>query len=241
MGSPVLVWRTCIWWFCFLYVRLFTGELVVHAASVEFTLMSGEPVGTDSVQAITLCDWNRDGLNDLVVTDANSLSWYVRTTNEQTVELAGVTLGSSPGARAVVCRDLDLDGRPDLVLMSVDSVVAFRNDGETVASTGTVLADCAACFDHTALAVSDVNNDGWPDVGFLSISSGDHVTSSALIVNRGGFTFEPQVTRCSSVYTSLRVSGCPVTTLTLGHAPGANCFPRWCWINSSSNAVACCA
>jgi hypothetical protein len=156
------------------------------------------------------CDFNRDGVIDLLITDINRVALYQGLPGGKFIDVTsqkGLPVHPSVNelgnlrARFV---DLDGDGWEDLIL----GTIIFRNDrGERFVRLG---AECNLILpsDYTALAVADFDGDGLLDLyaarpgtpktgSWLTGTTGDR-HGNILFRNKGNWQFE-DVTRSAGV------------------------------------------
>lgn len=152
------------------------------AAEVEFTTGSGVP-------SVVVADINGDGKPDLVV--SNSHSGTVSILLNATATGAAVpsfaakvdlTVGAQDSGLDVATGDVNRDGKPDIIVADYASrtVSVFLNDTAANATTPSFAAksDFPTTTGPAAIAVSDVNGDGTPD---LAIANYDVSTVSVLL------------------------------------------------------------
>jgi hypothetical protein len=152
------------------------------ATEVEFTTGSGVP-------SVVVADFNGDGKPDLAVSNSHSgtVSVLLSTTAmgaatpsfAPKVDLAG---GSQDSGLYAAAGDVNGDGKPDLVVANYGSktVSVFLNTTVTNATapsfaTGMTFPDASG---PAALAISDLNGDGKPD---LACANYDSSTLSVLL------------------------------------------------------------
>ena len=129
------------------------------------------------------CDFNGDGLDDLVATNnseevkTTSISVYQNTTAAGSSEMSfkrinEINLNIGKGARNVTCGDLDGDGKPELVVGkgggNADRIYVFKNKSGTDISFDpfitVLLYDNVSSSTTRRLKIHDLDNDGKPDI-----------------------------------------------------------------------------
>jgi len=147
---------------------LLGGLLPVHAQNLTYTPTPINSVGR-APQAMTVGDFNGDGLLDLATVNSTSDDVSVLIGNGNGTFRSAVSFGVGKIPLAVVSQDMDRDGILDLVvaLSGVDQVVMLKGDGEGFFKiNGSQTSGKGTTF----LAASDVDGDGWSDV--IAINSG---------------------------------------------------------------------
>ena len=151
-----------------MWVWLAGWPLPVHAQNLTYSATPNNPVGRGP-QALTVGDFNGDGLLDIATVNGISDDVSILTGNGNGTFRSAISFGVGKIPLAVIAEDMDRDGIVDLVvaLSGVDHVVVLKGDGkgffikhgEQTSGKGT-----------TFLAVHDVDGDGWSDV--IAINSG---------------------------------------------------------------------
>ncbi|MEC4682021.1 MAG: VCBS repeat-containing protein, partial [Nitrospirota bacterium] len=139
-----------------------------HAQNLSYTSTPSNPVGR-APQAITVGDFNGDGLLDLATVNGTSDDVSVLLGNGNGTFRSAVSFGVGKIPLALVAEDMDRDGILDLVvaLSGVDQVVVLKGDGEGFfKKNGSQISGKGTTF----LAVHDVDGDGWSDV--IAVNSG---------------------------------------------------------------------
>jgi len=132
------------------------------AAKVDFSTGNGP-------QAMAIGDVDGDGKPDVAVVNFtdNTVSVYLNTSTAGTISFAAPkTMTTSTGPYALAIGDVDGDGKVELVVAnaSANTISVFQN----MSAPGNVLF--AAKFDYATgntphgIAISDVNNDGKPEI-----------------------------------------------------------------------------
>ena len=152
------------------------------AAPVVFPIGSG----SDDPRGVTVADVDGDGKMDLLVPDNNTNQIIIyRNISSGGMLTANsfappVFLTVAAGSQQVVVRDLDGDGRPDIVSANLGSgtISILRNLGTAGSITTNSFAphvDLASAGNAESLAVGDLDGDGKPDLaaadggGFISL------------------------------------------------------------------------
>jgi hypothetical protein len=125
-------------------------------------------------------DLSGDGVEDVVVSEFGNLTgrlaWYERLPG------AGVGGGSrqhllavQPGALTTVVRDLDGDGRPDVLALTAqgDEGVSLFHGGPGGTFTRERLLRFPPSYGSTSMELVDVNGDGHPDIVATNGDAGD--------------------------------------------------------------------
>jgi hypothetical protein len=126
------------------------------------------PVG-NTPSAIAAGDFNSDGKVDLAIVNrgANSVSVVLSTTSAGAATAsfaAKLDLSTAQLPQAVVVTDVDLDGRPDIVIGTGAAVTVFLDRTAPNAATATFASPVDVAIGGTALAVGDFDGDGRPDL-----------------------------------------------------------------------------
>ena len=153
------------------------GRITVSsfAAKVDFTAGSG-PHGID------VDDLDGDGRSDIVVTNRNArtISVFRNTSAVGSITVGSLapkvdfTTGRIPSDVAI--QDLDMDGKPDLVVTAVggDTLSIFHNIGavgDITADSFGPRIDFMTNGNPEALAIGDLNGDGKPEIAVVHSSN----------------------------------------------------------------------
>lgn len=171
---------------------------------------------------VSMVDINQDGFTDIYINVAGSSKFgntanllYINNKNGTfTEEAEKYGIADTRLTMNASFFDYDLDGDLDLFLITdpadekvddVNNVVSIQNHGESPGSdilyrnngNGTftdVSKEAGILIEGFSLgtAISDVNNDGWPDIYI----SNDFLTSDILYINNGDGTFSDKIREC---------------------------------------------
>lgn len=160
---------------------------VTFAAPVTF------PAGAQP-QAVRIADVNGDGLPDLVVanyrpgTDGTGMagvSVLLQSSASPGTFLAPVSYATPDGAVDVAVADLNGDGRPDLVVASLDPdftgavSVLLQNPAPAQAGTFAAATVYPGMGQPLSVAIGDLNGDGHPDIAVADGTSATVLLQSA--------------------------------------------------------------
>jgi hypothetical protein len=140
------------------------------AAGVSF------PAGAQP-QAVRIADVNGDGLPDLIVanrgpgtdgTGTPGVSVLLQDATHPGSFLAPVTYSTPPGAIDVAVADLNGDGKPDLVVVSLgpspNGAVSILLQSTTTPGTFATATSYPGIGQPLSVAIADLNGDGHPDI-----------------------------------------------------------------------------
>lgn len=160
---------------------------VTFAAPVTF------PAGAQP-QAVRIADVNGDGLPDLVVanygpgtdgTGTAGVSVLLQSASSPGTFAAPVSYATPDGAVDVVVGDLNGDGRPDLVVASLDPdftgavSVLLQNAAPAQAGTFAAATIYPGMGQPLSVAIGDLNGDGRPDIAVADGTSATVLLQSA--------------------------------------------------------------
>ncbi len=148
-------------------------------------------------QGISVGDIDGDGKPDIVTTDVNSFTVSVlrNTGSAVTISFASpVSFPTSFGPRAVVIRDFDGDGKPDLAIATEtpNKVVVFRNTSTTGIISFAPRVDLLSGSRPYGIAVGDLDGDGKPDI----VNSNNGSLNASVFKNTstpGTISFDPKI------------------------------------------------
>ncbi len=158
----------------FLALVLFSQLLTVTAAFATASVKFANPVlygsGGSGTNFVVAADLNADGFPDMIVANTDSIG--VRLNNgDGTFALASMYGTGGGQAFAVAVGDVNGDGIPDLVVTNMCSNAPSCPNGAVGVLTGNGDGSFNAAVSYSvggpetrAIAIGDVNNDGWPDL-----------------------------------------------------------------------------
>lgn len=145
-------------------------------------------------QAVRIADVNGDGLPDLIVanlgpgsdgTGVAGVSVLLQDATHPGSFLAPVTYATPEGAIDVAVGDLNGDGRPDLVVASLDPdftgavSVLLQNAAPAQAGTFAAATVYAGFGQPLSVAIADLNGDGHPDIAVADSTTATVLLQSA--------------------------------------------------------------
>jgi gliding motility-associated-like protein len=171
-----------------LNLSLLTNTSTVHADSTVINFTGSSITLASSTFSITCGDLNGDGKPELVASKggANSNAIFILPNTSSVGSISfgsAITLDLPVGDKAleVVIRDLNKDGRPEIIVTnsSNNNLYIFENkltSATLVASEFTrVVKAVTGATGTSALEVQDFNNDGWPDIAAIQNANGKNV------------------------------------------------------------------
>ncbi len=149
-------------------------EVWINDGTSHFS-RSAEVFSTNLITGLALADMNGDGSLDLVVLGSAALRIFLNDGaghfNENPASVQSLSFNNQTFAK-VVATDLNGDGTMDLVLQDL---VSFRSSRVLINDGHGILGDTGQRFGAgTAMAVGDVNGDGFPDL-FLPAVNGPYL------------------------------------------------------------------
>jgi hypothetical protein len=140
----------------------------------------------DSLQRpanVTAIDLNQDGVEDFIICNYGNmlghLSWYDGKTHKQN------TLSRLPGARRAIIKDMNGDGKPDIVALFAQArerVSIFYNQGQGDFDEEVVLT-FPSVYGSSYIDIVDMNADGKLDIVY---TNGDNADYSMVLKNYHG-------------------------------------------------------
>jgi PKD repeat protein len=135
--------------------------------------------GNTGMFDLCACDFNGDGLVDVITTHDNNLnlSAYRNTATGNTPAFSKTNITLNAFSRNILCADMDGDGKPDLIVSGTGSygnrVFVLRNQGAVGGPLSFAAPIALALVNNGAamLAIHDLNSDGRPDIVVTNRSS----------------------------------------------------------------------
>lgn len=171
-----------------LNLSLLTNTSTVHADSTVLNFTGGAITLNSATFSITCGDINGDGKPELVASkggaNPNAVFILPNTSSVGSISFgAAITLDLPLGDKAleVVVRDLNKDGRPEIIVTNStnNNLYIFENKLTTssiVAGEFTRVSKAVTGATGTSgLEVQDFNNDGWPDISVIQNANGKNV------------------------------------------------------------------
>jgi hypothetical protein len=160
------------------------------AAAAQFTALPAAGVGAGA-RAVAVADLNLDGFPDVVtVNEAAGTVTVLRTVPTAGggfTLAAGQSFPAGSGPVAIAVADLDLDGKPDLVVANPAAGTVTILVNTTLPGAGSfgffTAPPRAVGLNPTAVAVGDVNADGKPDIAVAGSGR-----AAVLLTGGGGVT-----------------------------------------------------
>ncbi|HEY9167078.1 MAG TPA: FG-GAP-like repeat-containing protein [Candidatus Kryptonia bacterium] len=173
----------------------FPGSQVIDTTS--FASAIGFTTGSPS-EIISICDLDGDGKPDIVVThhtSSNTISVYRNISTPGNISFApklDFSTGSDP--RGLAIRDVDGDGKPDLVITNYASntVSVFRNTSIPGSISFAPRVDFTTASVPIGVAVEDLDGDGKPELVVTNVAS-DSVSVFRNTSISGNISFAPRV------------------------------------------------
>lgn len=157
----------------------------------------------NSPYTVTLADIDMDGKLDIAVTNnvSNSISIFRNTATSGSITAASFAarvdiIGTNAGPRGIAINDIDMDGKPDIVIAcnTANVLNVFRNTstpGTISASTFDPKVNFTSGSGPTTVALADVDGDGKPELISVDLSSNQvsifRNTSTSGIINSATF------------------------------------------------------
>lgn len=149
--------------------------LIILLASLLVLSASSITLAGQGFRSSGVCDVNRDGIPDLLLTDSETGELLVRSAGDSSrmvEEQTGIIVASSQTVRGVA--DFNRDGNPDLLLLDLatGSPVIWYLRNWDVISQATVGRPTGA---YELAGVGDFNRDGSPDLLWSNSATGEAV------------------------------------------------------------------
>ena len=182
------------------HVLMHTGAASATTYATPVTVFTQTPnVHVSGWNLVAVADVDGDGLNDLVITDPGPTGGSAPTVNVLLQDpanhgtfLAALSypVAQMSLAQSIIVRDLDGDGRLDIVIGGSDAVSVLLQDP---ANAGAFLAATnLAASGANEVAVADVNGDGRPDI--IAATGPSHPVESGLTTTHPGVLLQSSVT-----------------------------------------------
>jgi hypothetical protein len=193
-----------------IYRNISTNGSPLTAASFAPPVYLATPSGANSPYYVAVADVDGDGKLDIIASDydANLVSIYRNISTPGNINSnsfaprVDFATGSDPTGVAV--RDIDGDGRPDLLVANYGdgTVSILRNTGVAGSLTTNSFApkvDIATGSGCISVAAGDIDGDGWPDVVASSVISST-VSLLRNISSPGSIAFAPKIDFATANY-----------------------------------------
>jgi len=146
------------------------------AGSVSFVTSMDYATGAFSPpQAVAIGDLNGDGLPEIAVANGsgNSVTLFLNNSTVGNISLSVYnTYAAGIGAGSVIIRDVDGDGKPDLITngLNASAICVLRNTSAGASMSFAAKKNITIGSATSHLSINDIDGDGKPD---LAISSGN--------------------------------------------------------------------
>ncbi len=160
------------------YRNVGTGDtltLATFAAPVSY--VTGSPYPASYSHTMAIGDLDNDGRADVAVVDFNNniVMLFRNTSSPGTISFDPyITLHVGLNPAAIAVRDLDGDGKDDLIVVNYgyQNISIFRNTSVPGSITFAAQVDFGTASEPTSLAVGDLDGDGRPDIVVGTLISG---------------------------------------------------------------------
>lgn len=144
-------------------------------AQVAFSNANGKLVtpSAHSGCAVTVCDWNNDGLDDIIHLDQGHMCYVeVQMTNMQYMRVSLGDFGGS-SAWAMSVADVDHNGYKDVIADGSNGIGLLKTNNTGTGATMSWLVNSGFFLQN--LTFGDFNNDGWVDIFCCDDNAAAHV------------------------------------------------------------------
>ena len=131
-------------------------------------------VNAHSGVAVTICDWNGDGLDDIIHLEGGHNCYVeVQTTNAQFERVGLGDFGAGNSAWAMTVADVDHNGYLDVIADGNSGIGLLKTDNTGTGATMSWLTNSGFFLQNATFG--DFNNDGWVDLFCCDDNAAAHV------------------------------------------------------------------